>query len=124
MAANATSWTKGRSGNPSGKPKLATSRRSLRAALSAPASPGSSETLMDRWAREMIASAVTLDDRLAVLRFLDGSQPTPNDFLIRFDDPPRILIPSRDERPGCAPDPDDDDDDAIEAARLLMEGDR
>ncbi len=103
MAANATSWTKGRSGNPSGRAKNPASRRSLRAALSAPASPGSDECLMDRWAREMIAGAVTLDDRLALLRFLDGASPTFNDFAVSVETP-RIVVPS-------------DDPEADEAAR-------
>lgn len=69
-----TSWQPGRSGNPSGRPRLLNSRKVLRAALTAKLPDGG--TVLERWADEMLMQATGLEDRLAILKFLDGACPT------------------------------------------------
>jgi hypothetical protein len=77
MARTSSTWQKGRSGNPSGRPRSLASRRVLREALGAPADPANPEggSLLEKWAGEIIAAATTLEDRLSVLKFLEGSAP-------------------------------------------------
>lgn len=89
MARTASTWKPGQSGNPSGRPRSLNSRAALRAALAAPGPDG--VATMAGWAREMVAAAVTLDDRLSLLKFLDGSQPPPTDLNVNVD-APRIMF--------------------------------
>lgn len=98
MARTSTSWRKGVSGNPRGRPRNAKSREAIRKALLQPAEPGSSETRLERWAEEIINACTDVESRLAVFRFLDGPSPRPGVDGPDDDDReqtlrPRIVIP-------------------------------
>jgi len=75
MGRTSTTWRKGQSGNPAGKRPSMLAREALRKALNEPAEPGSEMTNMERWAQEIVRQALTLDAKLAVLKFLEGSAP-------------------------------------------------
>ncbi len=94
MGRNSGSWKKGQSGNPSGKRPNALGRAALRKALGQPGASGG--TLADEWAAAMVAQAVSLEDRLAVWKFLEGANP-PQNMNDDHDAPqpmrPRIMIP-------------------------------
>lgn len=79
MGRTSTTWRKGQSGNPAGKRPNMLGRDALRKALGEPAEPGSETTKMERWAQEIVRQAVTLDAKLAVLKFLEGSSPPHSD---------------------------------------------
>lgn len=120
MARTRTSWAKGQSGNPAGRRRGFTARTALRRALDEPPKEGDDETVLMRWAREIIDAAVTVDDRLSVLRWLEGPSP-PRENEDRADDvgvrqivipgltdaQPRIVIPGSPHETANA---DDDDD--------------
>ena len=96
MGKTRTSWRKGQSGNPSGRRPNARARDAIRKALNQPVEPGASETHMERWADEIVTQAATLEDRLAVLKFLEGSSPpqsTHDDDAPTAAPRPRIVIP-------------------------------
>jgi len=94
MARSATSWRKGQSGNPAGRPRNPLARAALRAALAAPVGDGTDETRLEQWARQIVEQALDVETRLAILKFLEGTAPPPEP----PDEPaadfrPRIIIP-------------------------------
>jgi hypothetical protein len=96
---NATSWRRGQSGNPGGRPKKpATIRQAIRQALDRPASSRSTRTVLQRWAEELVDGAATFEDRLLLLKFMEGPSPPPGylEAELKVGDPalkPRIVIP-------------------------------
>jgi len=97
MGKTRTTWRKGQSGNPAGRRPNAKARDALRKALNQPIGPGASETRMEQWANEIVTQAVALEDRLAILKFLEGTSP-PQSTNDDDDAPtaalrPRIVIP-------------------------------
>ncbi|MDG3008505.1 hypothetical protein [Paludisphaera mucosa] len=68
-------FSRGRSGNPGGRPKVAAAREALRRVLTAARDHGT--TILDDWANDL-AATTDLETRLAILRFLEGSQPPPD----------------------------------------------
>lgn len=94
MARSSTTWVKGVSGNPKGRPPNATGRAAIRRALAEPVGKGSDEKRLDKWAREIVESAATLEQRLDVLRWLEGSSPPPEPAEPTLNlIAPRIVIP-------------------------------
>ena len=77
VARSGGTYQKGQSGNPNGRPKgrVATFRAALRAELSKPNPLNPAETVYEKWAREMVAEALTYEPRLDVIKFLEGASP-------------------------------------------------
>lgn len=72
-----TQFRPGVSGNPQGRVKgRASARDAVRRALQKPAVEGDDRTRLDVWAERLVTSAVTTDDMLAVLKWLEGGAPT------------------------------------------------
>ncbi|QEH34276.1 hypothetical protein OJF2_28110 [Aquisphaera giovannonii] len=125
---NTTSWKPGQSGNPRGRPKALNGRSALRAVLLEPADPAAESPVsrLEQWARGIVEAAVTFEDRLAVLRFLEGNQPPP---AFRVGDwqhdeetqRPRIAIPGADVRPRLSHEADETrDDEADDSDRIIV----
>ncbi len=74
MGRETTQFKPGRSGNPAGRPKGKSSARdAVRRELMKPGKGGKST--LETWAERLVTSALTTDDMLAVLKWLEGSGP-------------------------------------------------
>ena len=65
----------GQSGNPAGRPKRQTFRDVLRAYLWTPHPDRADRTRFQVWCEEMIAEATRIDQRMELLKWLDGASP-------------------------------------------------
>lgn len=75
MASTSTTWAKGVTGNPGGRP--AAMRTALRRALNRTDPPPEPMTRLERWAEEIVSRSISVPDRLAVLEFIEGVRPEP-----------------------------------------------
>lgn len=74
MSRHATAgFRPGESGNPAGRLRMLKSRVALRRALLA--APHGDATVMQRWADEIVEQARTVEQRMAVLEFVEGGPP-------------------------------------------------
>lgn len=74
MAKTSTSFKPGQSGNPAGRPRGLTAREAVRRSLAVAVEGGL--TRLDAWAEELVTAAVTPEDKLDLLRWLEGASPT------------------------------------------------
>lgn len=84
MPSSDTWFKPGRSGNPRGRPPGRASMRELvrRELLKPMARAKDGRTTAEEWARQLVAGAISNDDKLDLLRWLEGSQPSSDNLAV------------------------------------------
>lgn len=79
MPRSDTQFRKGRSGNPAGRPAGRPSARdAVRRALDKPDVIDPTRSRLDAWSEQLVTEAVASEDKLAILKWLEGSAPGVN----------------------------------------------